>query len=193
MSQIPSLQSDKPYSEANTATSNLSMSSSNVIVTPDQASSEFSILMMNIIRELKKNETEYLEAIKDICSFLTVKGDSSILLFNEEQREAIGACDNIRTLFTKHLRGCWRFDEFPLKVIIQSLGLHQCEEMVNQYEKKFYSKMKLQEIHEHCKQNRQIVPTGYHKMVAIVENKIYSRITKEEYDELKIFISNTVV
>lgn len=190
MSKLPSLQSDKPYSEDKTAMSNSAVSSSNVIITPDQASSEFSTLMMNIIRELKKNETEYLEAIKDICSFLTIKGDPSILLFNEKQQEAIGACDNIRTLFTKHLRGCWRFDEFPLlKVIIQSLGLHQCEEMVNQYEKKFYSKMKLQEIHEHCKQERQTVPAGYHKMVAIVENKIYSRITKEEYDELKIFIS----
>ena len=60
--------------------------------------------------------------------------------------------------------------------------------MLNQYEKKLNILIKLQDIHEHCKQEKQTIPPGYHKMVAIVENKIYSRITKEEYDQLKEFI-----
>ena len=160
-----------------------------MIVTPNQASTEFGILMNNIIKELKKNETEYLEDIKNICAYLTVKDDPNVFLFNEDQREAIVACDNITTLFRKHLRGCWRFDEFPLlKSIIQSIGSELCEKMLNQYEKKLSILMKLQDIHEHCKQEKQAFPVGYHKMVAIVQHKIYSRITKEEYDELKEFI-----
>ena len=165
------------------------MLSSNIIVTPDQASTEFGILMTKIIKELKKNESEYLEDIKNTCAFLTVKGNPNVFLFNEDQRQAIKACDNITTLFTGYLRGCWRFDEFPLlKKLIQSIDSDCCEEMLNQYEKKLNILMKLQDIHERCKQEKQTIPPGYHKMVAIVENKIYSRITKEEYDELKEFI-----
>ena len=161
-----------------------------MMVTPDEASAEFAILMKNIIKELKKDETKYLEDIKDTCAYLTVKGNPNVFLFNEDQQEAITACDNIRTLFTRHLRGCWRFDDFPLlKKIIQSINSRRCEEMLNQYEEKLNISMKLQDIHEHCKQEKQAFPEGYHKMVAIVENKIYSRITKEEYDELKEFIS----
>ena len=87
---------------------------SNMIVTPDQASTEFAIFMKNIIKELMKNESEYLEDIKNACAFLNVKGNPNVFLFNEDQRQAITACDNIRTLLTGHLRGCWRFDEFPL-------------------------------------------------------------------------------
>ena len=182
-----SVLSDKPSS--NSDKSNTIVLPSNIIVTPDQASTEFAILMKNIIKELKKNENEYLEDIKDTCAYLTIKGDPNVFLFNEDQREAITACDNIRTLFTGHLRGCWRFDEFPLlKKLIQSIDSDRCEEMLNQYEKKLNILMKLQDIHEHCKQEKQTVPPGYHKMVAIVENKIYSRITKEEYDELKEFV-----
>ena len=82
--------------------------------TPEQASSDFGILLSNIIKELSKNEPENLELIKDVCSYLTVKDDPSALLFNEDQQEAINACGNIRTLFRKNLRHCWRYDDFPL-------------------------------------------------------------------------------
>ena len=159
--------------------------------TPDQASSEFSILLANIIKELKKNENEHLETIKSMCSFLTVKDDPNAFLFNEEQQEAINACDNLRTLFTKNLRGCWRWDDFSfLKQIIQSLeSSDHCEEMLSQYEEKLYSKMKLQQIYDHCVHEKQDIPDGYDRMVAIVQNKIFLRITKMEYDQLKEFIA----
>ena len=49
--------------------------------------------------------------------------------------------------------------------------------------------MKLQDIYEHCQKENLCIPMGYHKLVAVVENKIFSRITKEEYDELKEFIA----
>jgi len=55
-----------------------------LITTPEQASSEFAILLINIIKELKKNESENLEIIKGVCSFLTVKGDPDVLLFNKK-------------------------------------------------------------------------------------------------------------
>ena len=162
-----------------------------MITTPHRASSEFAILLTNIIKELKKNESENLEIVKSVCSFLTIKDDPGVLLFNEEQQEAINACDNIRTLFTKNLRGCWRWDDFALlKALVQSLKSSKyCETMLRQFEQKLDSQMKLQQIYDHCMQEQRDIPDGYDKMVAIVDDKIFSRITKEEFDKLKEFIT----
>jgi len=166
-----------------------------LITTPHQASTEFGILLSNIIRELKRNEQENLDTIKNVCSFLTIKDDPGVLLFNEEQQEAIDACNNIRTLLTKNLRGCWRWDDFAmLKTLVQSLDCSEhCEMMLNQFEEKLDNQMKLQQIYEHCMQEKRDIPDGYNKMVAIVRGKIFSRITKEEYDTLKKFISSQLV
>jgi len=170
-----------------------SILSSPTAFTPHQADGEFAILLSNIIKELNKNESENLEIIKGVCSFLTVKDDPDVLLFNGEQQEAIDACDNIRTLLTKHLGGCWRWDDFTLlKLLVESLESEYCETMLRQYEQKLDSQMKLQQIYEHCIQEKRDVPDGYGKMVAIVRDKIFSRITKAEYDELQKFISTNL-
>jgi len=94
-------------------------------------------------------------------------------------------------LFTKNLRGCWRWDDFTLlKTLVQSLESSEyCETMLRQYEQKLDSQMKLQQIYEHCIQEKRDFPNGYDKMVAIVRDKIFSRITKLEYDKLKEFIT----
>ena len=163
--------------------------SSNMIFTPEQASIEFGILLANILKELCKNEMENLDLIKVVCSYLSVKDDPGALLFNEEQREEIDACGNIRILFKKNLRHCLRWDDFSLlKTIVESLDSPHCITLIDQFEKKLYSKMKLKEIHEHCKQENRDLPVGYHKMVAIVTKKSFFRITLEEYRELKEFI-----
>ena len=175
---------DKSKSKYNTSPA------SAVITTPHQASGEFGILISNIIRELKLNEHENLEVIKNVCSYLTIKDDSSVLLFNEDQLKEIEACKCIRIMFIKNLRGCWRWDDFSLlKILIQSLeSADRCEQMLTQYEQKLNSQMKLQEIYNYCMSEKQKVPKGYDKMVAIVSNKIFYRITKKEYDELKQFV-----
>ena len=159
-----------------------------MILTPKQASSEFGILLINIIKELAKNEAENLESIKVMCSCFMIKDD---LFFDEEQQEAINACSNIRTLLTTKLRHCWRWDDLSfLKRIVQSSDLaDHYKQLLDNYEKKIYIQMKLQDIHEHCQQQKQNLPEGHHKMVAIVKNKIFSQITLEEYKELKDFIS----
>jgi len=183
------LDEDNPASKITTSSGKVVFPSK--FATPDQASAEFSILLTKIMRELLQNEDENLATIKDMCSFLTIKDDPNTFLFDEDQREAIDACKSLRTLFKSNLRGCWRWDDFSfLKLIIQSLeSSDRCEEMLSQYEQKIDSKMKLQEIYDHCVQERQNIPDGYDKMVAIVQNKTYFRITKMEYDQLKEFIS----
>ena len=94
-------------------------------------------------------------------------------------------------MFRKHLRHCWRWDDFSiLTTIIQSLdSTDHCMQLIHQYKKKIYSKMKLKDIHEYCEQESKDLPEGYHKMVAIVEKKSFLRITLKEYMELKDFIS----
>ena len=126
-----------------------------------------------------------------MCSYITINDDSNALLFNEDQQEEINACGNIRTLFRKNLRHCWRYDDFAiLTKLVQLLdSTDHCVQLIHQYEKKIYSEMKLQDIHEYCKQESKDLPEGYHKMVAIVKNKSFFRITLEEYRELKEFIS----
>ena len=162
-----------------------------MIVNPRQASTEFGILLANIIKELAKNEAENLELIKVVCSCLTVNKDPNGLLFNEEQQKEINAFSNIRTLFTTKLRCCWRWDDFTfLKNIVQAVDLDgHCEQLLDQYEEKLSIKMKLQDIYEYCQQQQENLPEGFHKMVAIVQNKIFSRITLEEYKKLKEFVS----
>ena len=166
-------------------------SRSDMILTPKQASVEFGILLGNIVKELSKNEADNLELVKVMCSCLTAEEDPSALLFSEEQQKAINACSNIRTLFTMNLRYCWRWDDFSfLKKIIQSLdSSDHCEQLLDQYEEKLCIQMTLQDVYEHCQQEKQDLPEGYHKMIAIVQNKIFSRITLEEYHELKHFLS----
>ena len=118
--------------------------SSNMVFTPEQASVEFGVLLANILKELCKNEIENLDFIKVVCSFLTVKDDSSALLFSKEQQKEIDACGNIRTLLTKELRHCLRWDDFSLlKTIVESLKSPHCINLIDQFEKKLYSKMKL--------------------------------------------------
>ena len=158
---------------------------------PEEASIEFGILLVKLTKEMAKNEADNLEAIKLMCSCLTVKKAPSALLFSEEQQEAINACNNIRTMFTTKLRHCWRWDDFSfLKKIVQSLdSAEHCEQLLDQYESKVHIQMKLQNIYEHCQREKQNFPEGFHKMVAIVQGKIFYRITLEEYKELKDFIS----
>jgi len=161
-----------------------------LITTPHQASTEFGILLSNIIKELKCNEEENLETIKNVCSCLTIKDDPNTLLFNEQQQEKIEACNSIRIMLTKNLRRCWRWDDFSLlKTLVQSLETSDhCKNLLTQYEQKLDSQMKLHEICQYCMTQKQDIPKGYDKMVAILQNKIFYHITKEEYDEIKQFI-----
>ena len=41
----------------------------------------------------------------------------------------------------------------------------------------------------YCQQEEQNLPKGYHEKVAIIQEKGFSKITVEEYNELKKFVS----
>lgn len=159
---------------------------------PKKASIEFGILVSKIINELQQDEAENLEFIKDICCHLTIdineENSDDTLLFTDDQLSAIRNCGTIRMLFRTKLRHCWRWDDFSfLKEIVQGVGSPECELLLKQYEQKLDTEMKLQEIYDSCEQEDRNLPEGYEEMVAIVSNKIFCRITKEEYDKMKMF------
>ena len=161
-----------------------------MIFTPAEANAEFAVLLTDIIEELSKNKDKSLKVIKNVCLYLTVKDDPSTSFFNENQQDAIIACGSIETLFIKYLRLYWRWDDFAILTrIVQSLDpTDHCLQLIHQYEKKIYSEIKLKDIHEYCKRENKGLPEGYHKVVAIVKNKSFLRITLEEYMKLKEFI-----
>ena len=134
------------------------------------------------------DELENLKAIKSICRYLPISVNSDKLMFTDEQLEEIDACNKIRDIFGQlryHLR--WD-DHLILAAILNRLDSEECEELLGKFQSKIDSQMKLKQIFEECKNQKKEVPKGYDKMVAIV-NKKYSRITKEEYDQLKCFIA----
>ena len=164
------------------------MTETALITNPNKAISEFVSIVSRIEEILmKSNEKENLKAIKSICGFLPISNNSDKLMFTAEQLEEIDACSKIGEMFRKlrfHLR--WD-DHLILTAIIERLDSEECEELLGKFESKIDYQMKLEQIFEECKKQQQEIPKGFDKMVAIV-NKKYSRITKEEYDQLKYFI-----
>ena len=158
--------------------------------TPEEASIEFGILLNEIIEELEKNEKSNLRKLKTISSTLTVHKNSKIRVFNDRQMEEIQACNDIYTILTDKLRHCYRWDDCSmLSILMLSVNSTSCLNLLRNFQVKVNSKMKLQQICEHCKQKGFECSEEYHKIVAIVDDKIFSDITLEEYGVLKHFVS----
>jgi len=137
---------------------------------------------------MKSNEAHNLDAIKSICGYLPISSDSSKLMFSAEQLKEIDACSSIREIF-RQLRFHLRWDDhLILTAILDRLDSEECEELLGKYESKIDCQMKLEQIYKEFTEQKQELPVGFTNMVVIV-NKKYSRITKEEYDQLKCFIS----
>ena len=160
-----------------------------IISRADEASAEFGILLSKILEVLIKNKSKSLKLLKSICSTLTIKNNSNIPIFSDEELHEIMACVDIEDLFLVKLRNYWRWDEFSvLSIIVSSLNSKKCELLLNQFNKKIDTKMKLAEIYQQCKKQNDF-PKGFDKMFAIIK-KPFRTITKKEYAELKKFIAN---
>ena len=158
--------------------------------TPEKASVEFGILLDEIVQELEKNETENLRRLKAISSSLTIQNNSKVHVFTDTQLREIQACNSTYTLLIYRLRHCYRWDDVSmLTVLMTSIKSKKCIGLIKNFEVKVDSKMKLQQIYEHCKQKGFECSEEYHKIVAIVDDKIFSDITLDEYRVLKHFVS----
>ena len=166
------------------------MATTALIINPNNAIIEFVSTVSKIERILMEsdNQVENLVAIKSICGFLPISKNSDKLMFTTEQLEEIDACKTIPQIF-RQVRFHMRWDDhLILTAILNRLDSEECEELLAKFESKIDCQMKLEQIFQQCKKHQQEIPKGFDKMVAIV-NKKYSRITKEEYDQLKRFIA----
>jgi len=159
------------------------------ITDPDKAVSEFTTIVSLIEGILMKtNEASNVDAIKSICGYLPISSSSSKQMFTSEQLKEIDSCSSIREIF-RQLRFHLRWDDHLILIaILDRLESEECEELLGKFKSKIDCQMKLEQIYKQFIEQRQEIPTGFLNMVAIV-NKKYSRITKEEYDQLKCFIS----
>ena len=156
----------------------------------EQASVEFSNLLEEILRELMKNETVNLEKLKVIMSALTVNEKADVVVFNDSQRKFIQACVDLKALLISTLYHCYRWDDYSiLSMLMSSLKAEACSDLLIKFQIKVPCQMKLHQIHQWCQQKSIKLPEGYDRMVVIVRREIFWTITKEEYDELKEFIS----
>ena len=178
------------YVDILVATENVHSESLVHFSTPDEASVEFGILLDEIVLELEKNEAGNLRRLKTVSSTLTVRKASKDHVFTDGQLEKIQACNSIYTLLVNKLRHCYRWDDFSmLTLLMSSIDSKKCLSLLKKFEVKINCKMKLQHIYEHCKQTSAKFSAEYHKIVAIVDDKIFSKITQKEYNVLKHFVS----
>ena len=158
--------------------------------TPDKASAEFGTVLDKIVKKLEKKEASNLRKLKIVSATLTVQKASKVHVFTDGQLEEIKACDSIYTLLVYKLRHCYRWDDFSmLTLLMSSIDSKKCLSLLKKFEVKINSKMKLQQIYEYCKQTSAKFSAEYHKIVAIVDDKIFSKITQKEYNVLKHFVS----
>ena len=172
------------------ATEDVHSESSAHFSTPDEPSVEFGVLLNEIVKELEKDEDNNLRTLKTVSSTLTIQKSSKVHVFTDEQLKEIQACNSIYTLMVYKLRHCYRWDDFSMLTKLMSLiDSKKCLSLLKKFEVKINSKMKLQHIYEHCKQTSVKFSAEYHKIVAIVDDKIFSKITQKEYNVLKHFVS----
>jgi len=160
-----------------------------ILASPDEASVEFGVVVSELLTELEKNKSENLKKLKTISCSLTLKRNPTMKVFADREIEAIQACDSIDVLLNVKLRHCYRWDDYSmLRILMSSLIAKKSLKLLEKFENKLDSKMKLQQIAEHCSNTKASLPSGYQKMVAIVKKDFYS-ISKKEYDKLKQFTS----
>ena len=153
----------------------------------DEASVEFGILLEEIVQELEKDEFKNLRRLKAVLATLTIQKDSKIHVFTDAQLKEIQACSSVHTMLVRDLRHCYRWDDHSmLTILMLSINSKTCLNILKKFEVKVNSKMKLQQIYEHCKQNSAKFSEEYHEIVAIVDDKIFSKITHKEYEILRV-------
>ena len=149
--------------------------------------SQFSVLLINIIRLLDSYCKDKLEVCKEYCCNLKISDDSDQPLFSDKQVYEIEKCKNFHELFL-HLRNCWNWDEFHiLERIVDVSELQEAEDELTKYKKFMASKIGMEIISE----TQDDLPINCIKLLVTID-KSYAKLTAAEYIELKEFIFSTL-
>lgn len=126
-----------------------------------------------------------LEACKELCSNLTISGNSDILLFSDEQLAKINECTSFQQLFTI-LRKHWNWKEYSiLKGIITECGSEEARDELHKFQKLMGSYYGMKLISDNYLPSE--LPENYVKLCITVDQP-YKDLTLNDYDELRTFI-----
>ena len=156
-------------------------------VSTKACTTQFCTLLTKVAQVLDKKCGDKLEVCKEFCSSLKISDDSDELLFNDKQLEQIDWCKTFRDFFTQ-LRQHWSWDEYSiLQHIIELAESEQSEKELTKYKEFMAAKIGMEIIFD-------ILPELPHDAIklSITVDKPYSRLTVQEYKELKVFIFDTL-
>ena len=140
------------------------------------------------IKKILEKCKDKLEACKELCSNLTISGNSDVLLFNDKQMAEINQCTSFQQLF-EILRKHWNWEEYSiLKGIIAESGSEEAKEELHKFEKFMGSYRSMKLIFD--KHSLNISPkeyADYAKLYLIIEQS-YKDLTLQDFMELRTFI-----
>ena len=152
--------------------------------TSDLLGVHFSTFVM-VIRKMLEKCKDKLEECKELCSNLTISGNSDVLLFNDEYLTKINECTSFQQLFTI-LRKHWNWKEYSiLKGIIAECGSEEARDELQKFEKLMSSYCGMKLISD--KYSPDELPVNYVKLCITVD-KPYKSLTLQDFDELRTFI-----
>ena len=137
------------------------------------------------IRKILEKCKDKLETCKELCSNLTISGNSDVLLFSDEQLAEINHCTSFQQLFTI-LRKHWNWKEYSiLKGIITESGSEDAKKELHKFEKLMGSYCGMKLISDEYSPSE--LPVNYVKLCITIDQP-YKDLTLEQYDELRTFI-----
>ena len=152
--------------------------------TSDLLSVHFSAFVM-VIRKMLEKCKDKLEECKELCSNLTISGNSDVLLFSDEYLAKINECTSFQQLFTI-LRKHWNWKEYSiLKGIIAESGSEEARDELLKFEKLMGSYFGMKLISD--KYSPGELPVHYVKLCITID-KPYKSLTLQDFDELRTFI-----
>ena len=155
-------------------------------LTSDPLSVNFSSFV-NTIRKILEKCKDKLEECKELCSDLTISGNSDVLLFSDKQLAEIKLCTSFQQLF-EILRKHWNWNEYSiLKGIISESGSKEAKEELHKFQKFIASYHSMNLISDEHLSN--ISPKDYAKLYLIIDEP-YKDLTLQDFDELRTFIFN---
>ena len=151
---------------------------------------QFSMLLANVGCLLDNKCSDKLEKCKQFCCALKVSDESSKLLFDDKQLMEINQCGTFHQLFSSQLHLHLNWEEYYiLESIIALTELKEAEDELDKYKKYMASKMGMRIISDTFSLDD--LPQNSIKLLIIVD-KPYTKLTVEEYVELKEFIFATL-
>ena len=152
--------------------------------TSDLLSVNFSRFVMTVRKTLEQCKDK-LEACKELCSNLTISGNSDVLLFSDEQLAEINQCTSFQQLFTI-LRKHWNWKEYSiLKGIIAESDSLEAKGELHKFEKLMGSYFGMKLISDEYSPSE--LPVNYVKLCITIDQP-YKDLTLQQYDELRTFI-----